>query len=152
MPYQLSPHWLTYLLHWSHLSKIWALCVSWIIFKQLHYAISIALWTVFCWLVLAILNHTILLRTRMAHCFHDFLYITPISVLGSGNTCVSRIPYDHFFLFCDFFLNFFQIFAAQIFCRSFPRIQPKDLWLSEYINTFSNLEALHFYRTHELRQ
>ena len=54
----LSPHWLTYLLHWSHLSKIWALCVSWIIFRQLHYAISIALWTVFYWLVLTILNHT----------------------------------------------------------------------------------------------
>lgn len=58
MLYQLSPHWLTYLLHWSHLSKIWALCVSWIIFRQLHYALSIALWKLFCWLVPAIFNHT----------------------------------------------------------------------------------------------
>ena len=42
-----------------------------------------------------------------------------------------------FFLFWDFF-----IFLSNIRCRSFPRIQPKDIWLSKYIKTFKSFILL----------
>ena len=72
--------------------KIWALCVSWITYDYLYYALCLASWALFDSLVPAMSNctswaeiHEMQQRhcsdNQESNCFHDSIYTTPILLL-----------------------------------------------------------------------
>ena len=64
-------------------------------------------------------HKALVLITRRAHCFHDWIYITPILLLwdlNNGTMCVSWIRYDHDHLYYIYlYIYLYKIYFIYVY-------------------------------------